>query len=86
MQKRILKQLERRVIAIELPLRQRAANLVGIVNRNEQLAAHKASMFRHEQNRINQMLMAHTSHPSSVLKAVEEVRRDLQCLATPSRR
>ena len=54
--KRKPRKLERHVIAVELPLRMRAANLGGIAARNEKLNALKAAAIRADLERVKQML------------------------------
>ena len=54
--KRNPRKFERHVIAVELPLRMRAANLGGIVARNEKLHALKASALIADLQRVYQML------------------------------
>ena len=54
--KRKPRKLERHVIAVELPLRMRAANLGGIAARNEKLNALKAVAIRADLERVKQML------------------------------
>ena len=47
---------EKHIIAMELPLRSRAANLGGVAARNEKLNALKAVALRHEIQRVEQMI------------------------------
>ena len=52
---RRISKLERRVIAVGLPLRMRAANLGDIAARSENLNALKASALRSDLQRVEQM-------------------------------
>ena len=54
--KRKPRKLERHVIAVELPLRMRAATLGGIAARNEKLNALQAAAIRADLKRVKQML------------------------------
>ena len=70
--------LERRVVAAELPLRTRAANLGGIVARNDKLAALRASALRADLSRANQMLEdTPFTKNRQVVNAAEQLRKDL---------
>ena len=80
MKKRKAKRLGRRVAAMELPLRLRAAKLGAAANRNENLAANKAAMLRNDQLRLEQM-MHRVTHSASVTKAAAEIKRELERLA-----
>ena len=72
--------LQRHVVTAELPLRLRAAKLGAIANRNENLAANKAAMLRHDQLRLEQM-MHRVSNPASLTIAAAEIKRELERLA-----
>ena len=76
--KRKPRKLERHVIAVELPLRMRAANLGGIAARNEKLSALKASAIKADLQRVEQMLgdMPFTQN-RQVLKVAAQLRKDL---------
>ena len=78
--------LERRVVAAELPLRMRAANLGGIAARNEKLAALRASALRADLSRVEQMLgdMPFTQN-RQVVNAAEQLRKDLAKIAAAGR-
>ena len=80
MKKRKATQLGRRVAAIELPLRLRAAKLGVAANRNENAAANKAAMLRNDQLRLGQM-MHRAANPASVTKVAAEIKRELERLA-----
>ena len=74
--------LLRRVVAAELPLRMRAANIGGITARNEKLAALKASALRADLTRVEQMLgdMPFTQN-KQVVEAAERLKKDLAKIA-----
>ena len=76
--KRKPRKLERHVIAVELPLRMRAANLGGIAARNEKLNALKASAIKADLQRVEQMLgeMPFTQN-RQVLGVAAQLRKDL---------
>ena len=80
--KRKPRKLERHVIAVELPLRMRAANLGGIAARNEKLNALKASAIKADLQRVEQMLgdMPFTQN-GQVVKAATQLRKHLSKLA-----
>ena len=72
--------LERRVVAIEMPLRMRAAKMGAIANRHESLAANKAAMLRNDQVRMEQ-LMHNITNPPALTIAAAEIKRELERLA-----
>ena len=76
--KRKPRKLERHVIAVELPLRMRAANLGGIAALNEKLNALKASAIKADLQRVEQMLgeMPFTQN-RQVLEVAAQLRKDL---------
>ena len=78
--------LERRVVAAELTLRMRVANLGGIVARNEKLAALRASALRADLSRVEQLLgdMPFTQN-KQVVNAAEQLRKDLAKIAAAGR-
>ena len=86
MKKKRKSKLERRVVAVELPLRMRAANLGGIAARNEKLAAVRASALRADLQRVEQMLeeMSEPKH-QQVVNVASQIRKDLANLATAGR-
>ena len=79
MKKRKTKRLGRRVAALELPSRLRAAKLDAIANRNENLAANNAAMLRNDQLRLGHM-MHRVSNPASLTIAAAETKRELERL------
>ena len=78
--------LERRIVAAELPLRMRAANLGGIAARNEKLAALRASALRADLSRVEQMIedMPFTKN-KQVVNVAEQLRKDLAEIAATGR-
>ena len=84
--KRKPRKLERHVIAVELPLRMRAANLGGIAARNEKLNALKASAIKADLQRVEQMLgeMPFTQN-RQVLEVAAQLRKDLAKTVTAGR-
>ena len=76
--KRKPRKLERHVIAVELPLRMRAANLGGIAARSEKLNALKASATKADLQCVAQMLgdMPLTQN-RQVLEVAAQLRKDL---------
>ena len=72
------RKLEQHVIAVELPLRMRAANLGGIAARNENLNALKAVATRADLERVKQMLdETPLTQKSRVHGVVTQLQQDL---------
>ena len=73
---------EKHIIAMELPLRSRAANLGGVAARNEKLNALKAVALRHEVQRVDQMIKELPAiQQALVIDVSQQLRKDLAKLA-----
>ena len=69
---------EKHIIAMELPLRSRAANLGGVAARNEKLNALKAVALRHEVQRVDQMIKELPAiQQALVIDVSQQLKRDL---------
>ena len=69
---------EKHVIAVELPLRMRVANLDGIAARNEKLNALKAVALRHEIQRVDQMIKEVPAiQQALVIDVSQQLKKDL---------
>ena len=83
---RRVSKLERRVVAVELPLRMRAANLGGIAARNEKLNAVKASALRADIQRVESMMEGLPMiHQALVIDTAARLKKDLAKLAAAGR-
>ena len=75
-------EFERRVLAVELPLRMRVANMGGIVARNEKLNALKAYALRSDIQRVEQMMEGlPMMQRASVSSTAQQLKKDLDKLA-----
>ena len=75
-------ELERRVVAVELPLRMRTANLGSIAARNEKLKALKAYALDSDLQRVEQMMEGLTMmQRASVSGTAQQLKKDLNKLA-----
>ena len=73
---------EKHVIAMELPLRMRVANLGSVAARNEKLNALKASALRADIQRVEQMMEGLTMmQRASVSGTAQQLKKDLNKLA-----
>ena len=69
---------EKHIIAMELPLRSRAANLGGVAARNEKLNALKAVALRHEIQCVDQMIKeVPTIQQALVIDVSQQLRKEL---------
>ena len=77
---------EKHVIAMELPLRMRVANLGGVAARNEKLDALKAVALRAEIQRVDQMIKeVPTIQQAFVIDTSQQLKKDLAKLAKAGR-
>ena len=75
-------ELERRVVAVELPLRMRTANLGSIAARNKNLKALKAYALDSDLQRVEQMMEGLTMmQRASVSGTAQQLKKDLNKLA-----
>ena len=73
---------EKHIIAMELPLRSRAANLGGVAARNEKLNALKAIALRADIDRVQQMMEGlPMMQRASVSSTAQQLKKDLGKLA-----
>ena len=83
---RRVSKLERRAIAVGLPLRMRVANLGGIAARNEKLNAVKASALRVDIQRVESMMEGlPTIQQALVIDTSARLKKDLAKLAAAGR-
>ena len=75
-------EFERRVVAVGLPLRMRAANLGGIAARSEKLYALKAYALRSDLQRVEHMMEGlPLMQRASVSSTAQQLKKDLDKLA-----